>query len=249
METFAFRPLATGEIVRLAFRLYGETLATSVSLALTAHLPLLLLSGMLAEGRPANPLPMLAVLAVALVMSAIVMTAITMAQLATLVGQPVGAWLALALAFRRSVPAVLLGYLLTNFVSHLGLLLLVIPGLAAGGLLAIAVPAIIVERKGAFAGMGRSVSMLGKDWLAGVAIFAFGVLMSEILPLLIITGLNLLAGEGPFSPLLAALLGSVAMPFALAANLLLYLSARARESGEASREALRAEIQKLSGEE
>ena len=249
MEKFEFRPRTSAEIIQDSFRLCGDTLATSVSLALVAHLPLLLISGMLAEGRQANPVPLLFSLGIAIVLTGIVLTAITVVQAAALTGASIGAWHGLALAFRRPIRSVVLAYMLSNLVSHLGLLLLVVPGLAAGGLLAAAIPAIIVEGKDTFSGMKRSAGLLSNYWLTGVNTFIFGVLMWEVLPLLAVTGLHVIAGEGPFSPLLAALLGSITMPFALAANLLLYFSARARLGEQGSPGGLREEVRKLIAED
>lgn len=242
METLSLRPLTLGEIVRETFRFYGNTAATVVSLALIAHLPLLLLTGMVSGEAPPDPLPALALLALILVLTGAVVNAIYLALLAAAAGRMEGVLRCLRGAMGRTMGAVLLGYMLTNLVTHAGLLLFIVPGLLAGGLLAATVPAVVVEKKGAFAGIARSVTLLRQDWLKGIGVFAFGTFFSELLPLQVLLAMQMWVGRGPFSPVLAALLAAITMPIALTANLLLYLSLRAGERAGATAEALRAEL-------
>jgi hypothetical protein len=245
MERLELRPLVLGEIIRQSFRLYGEMLSTVVILALIAHLPLLLLSGMIAEETPPDPYLALGLLVVILLVTGVVVNAIYLALVSCIAGRTATLAQALRWSLRRPAVAVMLGYMLTNFVSHIGLLLLILPGLIAGGLLAVTVPAIVVERKGAIAGMGRSMALLRQNWAKGIGVFAFGTVVSELLPLQVLLGMQLWVGRSPFSPLLAALLAAITMPLALTANLLLYLSLRAEEQKPAAPEALRSELLKL----
>jgi hypothetical protein len=236
------RPLTTGEIVRETFRFYGTTLATVVSLALIAHLPLLFLTGIASGGAPPDPLPAMALLALTLLLIGIVVNAIYLALLAAAAGRTEGVVRCLRWSMGRPTGTVLLGYMVTNLVTHLGLLLFIVPGLLAGGLLAVTVPAVVIEKKGLFAAIARSVALLRQDWLKGIGVFAFGMFFSELLPFQLLLAMQMWVGRGPFSPVLTALLAAITMPLALTANLLLYLSQRAGERAGSTAEALRAEL-------
>jgi len=245
MDKLDFRPLAFGEIIRQTFRLYGEMLSTVVILALIAHIPLIFLTGIMTEGAQPDPVAALGLLVVILVLTGIIVNAMCMAFIASTLNRPAGIGPCLKWSMRRSVAAVMLGYMLTNFVSHVGLLVFIVPGLLAGGLFAVTVPVIIIEKKGAFAGMGRSISLLRQDWMKGIGVFAFGTFISELLPLQVLLGLQLWVGQGPFSPVLAALLAGITMPLAMASNLVLYFSLRAAEQQQGAPNTLRMDLIKL----
>lgn len=245
MERPDFRALTLGEIIRRTFRLYGETLSTVVILALIAHLPLIPLSGMISEETLPDPFAALALLVVILVVTGVVVHAVYLALVSSMMGRPLGIGPALRWSLQRSSVAVMLGYMLTNLVSHVGLLLFIFPGLIAGGLLSISLPAIVIERKGVFAGMARSLRLLRQDWAKGIGVFAFGTVVSELIPLQVLIALQLWAGRSPFSPVLAALLAAITLPLALTANLVLYLSLRAGETERGAPDSLRTELERL----
>jgi hypothetical protein len=245
MEKLELRTLTFGEIIRQTFRLYGDVLSTVVILAIVAHVPLLFLTGMMTESTPPDTFAALGLLIVILVLTGIVVNAMTMAFIASTLDRPAGVGQCLRWSMHRSVAAVLLGYMLTNFVSHVGLLVFILPGLLVGGLFAVTVPVIVIEKKDAFAGMGRSIALLRQDWMKGIGVFAFGTFVSELLPLQVLLGLQLWVGQGPFSPVLAAVLASITMPLAMASNLLLYYSLRAMELQEGAANTLRVDLVKL----
>lgn len=251
MESPLLRPLTMSEIIRETFRLYGETLSTTVSLALIAHAPLLLLTNMVAEsaknpgGAPDNPVLALLLLGLVLVLTGVVVHAMYLALISAAVGRPAGIAQCLGQSRNRTVVAVMFGYMLTNALSHVGLFILVVPGLVLGGMFAATVPVIMIERLGVFAAMGRAVRLLQQNWMKGIGVFAFATFISELLPLQFLWALQALVGYGPFSPVLAALLAAITMPLAIAAHLLLYFSLRADPLNDGSGTALRVDLQKL----
>jgi len=249
MERLSFHPLPLGDLIRRTFRLYGDALATVVLLALIAHLPLLLLGTMMNEDQPPDPLPALGLLVLILVVTGVVVNAIYLALVSHLVGRPAGVVQALRWSMRRSSGSVMLAYMISNLLSHAGLILFIVPGMIVGGLMAACVPATVAERQGGFAGIRRSVALLRRELMRGVGVFAFGTVVSELLPLQLLVAMQLLVGRSPYSPLLAALLAAITMPVALAANLLLYLSFRSAELGDSGADGLRAELQRLLPEE
>ena len=107
------------------------------------------------------------------------------------------------------VPAILLGF---------------VPTLVLGGYLALTIPVIVLESLPPMEAVRRSVFLMRQELMKGVAIFGFVVLISGVLPL----GLQLIVGSGPLTPLLAAIVGSVTLPLAYTANVLLYFTVRAR---------------------
>lgn len=241
-------PLSPAEIIRGAFRLYGHVLAASAVIALVAHLPMLLLADLITGSAPPEALPSLGVLLLALALTAVAVGAISGAMLAALVGRAVGAGRAVGWALRRGPVSVLVVYLLTSVVAHLGLLLFVLPGLVLGGLFATAVPVVLVEGLRPIPALARAWTLARREPLKAIGVFAFALFFSELLPLQLMLGLMALAGPSPYSPLLGYLLSAVSLPLALAANLLLYVSLRAGEAaGEPA--ALRAAIKGLLPEE
>ena len=61
-------------------------------------------------------------------------------------------------------------------------------------------------------------------------VYAFVVLISGVLPLLV----QVVVGGGTFAPLLGAIVGSVTLPLAYTANVMLYFSVRAKTGYDAA---------------
>ena len=240
MDAPVLRVMTLLEIVAGAFRLYGDTVVPAVPIALAANLPLLLVSGMSLDPGVGSPLELTATLVLILLCTGLAVSAVTRALLGAAAGRPVPWPGLLRRTLARSLASVILTYALTSFIANAGLLMLVLPGLALGGLFAAALPAVLVERRASFSALGRSIALMRQDLLKAMAAFSFAVLVSEVLPVGLVLALQVAAGPSPFSPLLAVLMNGVTLPLALAVNVVLYVSARV-EQGTAPA-ALQAEL-------
>jgi len=244
----SLRDASLSDIVRRAMRLYGDTIAPAVPIALVMNLPLLLIGALPMEPDQAGPGALSMTLILVLVCSGIAVSAVTRILLGAAAGTPVPLGGLLRLTFRRSLVTVTLIFTATSFLSNLGLLALVLPGLALGGLFAAAIPAALVERRASLSAIARSVALMRRDLFKAMAAFSFGVLASELLPLGLMLGLQSVAGPSPFSPLLAVTINGITLPVALAVGVSLYCSARAEEG--AAPDALQAELARAAtGEE
>jgi hypothetical protein len=218
--------MTLSEIVTAALRLYGDTVLPAVPIALAANLPLLLVSGLSLEPGSSSPAALAGTLAVIVVATGLAVSAITRVLLGAAAGTPVAARTLPRLTVRRSLISVTLAYALTSFLANAGLLMLVLPGLLLGGLCAATLPAVLVERLTTLPAMGRSLALMRVDLLKAMAAFAFGVLISELLPVGLMLALQVAVGPSPFSPLLAVMMNGLTLPVALAVNVTLYSSAR-----------------------
>jgi len=226
MDAPGLREMTLPQVVAAAFRLYGDTVIPAVPIALAANLPLLLVSGLPLEPGAANPAELTGTLALILLCTGLAVSAVTRVLLGAAAGRPV-AWTALPrLTLARSLVSVILTYALTSFMANAGLLMLVLPGLALGGLFAATLPAVLVERRASLPALGRSIALMRQDLLKAMAAFSFGMLVSEALPVGLMLGLQVTAGPSPFSPLLAVVMNGVTLPLSLAVNVALYASAR-----------------------
>ena len=236
------RELSLPEIVSTALRLYGETVLPAVPIALAANLPLLLVSGLSLEPGVSAPGELAGTLAVILVSAGLAVSAITRVLLGAAAGTPVPAAALPRLTVRRSLISITLAYAATSFVANAGLLMLVLPGLLLGGLFAATLPAVLMERRATFSAMGRSIALMRTDLLKAMAGFAFGVLISELVPLGLLLALQVATGPSPFSPLLAVTINGLTLPVALAVHVALYCSARVTQGTPP--EALLAELKR-----
>ncbi len=242
MDAPSLRAMTLPEIVAAAVRLYGDTVVPAVPIALAANLPLLLVGGLSLEPGAANPAQLTGTLALILLCTGLAVSAVTRALLGAAAGRPV-AWSALLRrTFARSLISVILTYALTSFLANVGLLMLVLPGLALGGLFAATLPALLVERRTTLPALSRSIALMRRDLLKAMAAFSFGVLVSEVLPVGLLLALQVTAGPSPFSPLLAVVINGLTLPLALAVNVALYVSARIEQGTTPA--ALQAELER-----
>jgi hypothetical protein len=174
-------------------------------------------------------------------------SAVTRALLGAAAGRPVPWTGLLRRTFARSLASVILTYALTSFLANAGLFMLVLPGLALGGLFAATLPAVLVERRTSLPALGRSIALMRRDLLKAMAAFSFAVLISEVVPVGLLLALQVVAGPSPFSPLLAVLINGVTLPLALAVNVALYVSARIEQG--AAPAALQAELERAAAGE
>ena len=232
MDASNFREVPLTQLLRRALHLYGETVVPAVPIALAMNLPLLVISALPMESGEGSPTELSLVLILVLVCSGIAVSSITRVLLAAAVGAPVTLGMAFRLTFRRSLVTMTLAFAITSFLSNLGLLALVLPGLLVGGLFAVTLPAVLVEHRSAFSALGRSAALMRMDLFKAMAAFSFGALISELLPLGIMLLLQSAVGPSPFSPLLAILINGITLPIALAVGVALYEAARLSESTE-----------------
>lgn len=225
MKPSVIRSMATAEIIRESLFLYKNHLAALVVIAALPHAALLLLDMMLvALGLPPAGL-MLMVMVATVLMNAVALTAITLAVAAAITGEPLGVREVYARVRRSRLTSIVIAYTITVMLTSTGFMLLVLPGLLLGGMLALTIPSIVLERLPPLSAINRSLKLIKGEVPKGMAIFTFIVLISAVIPLLF----HLLVGFGPLSPLLNAVLGSALLPLAYTANVVLYLSVRAAE--------------------
>jgi hypothetical protein len=168
---------------------------------------------------------------VALPIFAVVAGALTRAAVAAAAGQDLGVRRSYGYAIRQVWP-LLLVLALTWLLTMLGLVLFVVPGVVVGVLLAVSVPALVVEGVRAREALGRSWSLVGGRWW-----HTFGtVLLTWLLGALAV---NLLTnavgglGHGWLEQTVAqALAIALVTPFAALVGVLLYFDLRARQEGD-----------------
>ena len=229
MEAQEFRTVSLTDLLRRALRMYYDTLVPAVPIALALNLPLLVIGALPMEAEEGSPWLLSLVLVLVLICSGIAVSSITRILISNACGILVPFGTLVKLTFRRSLIAMILGFAITSFLSNLGLLVFVLPGLLAGGLFAVTLPAILVERRSALSALVRSVSLMRMDIFKAMAAFSFGTIASELVPLGIMLGLQSAVGPSPFSPLLAVLINGITLPIALSVGVALYESARMSE--------------------
>lgn len=235
------RDMPLSEILGTALRLYGDTVLPAVPIALVANLPLLAMSAISLEPGVTPPGELAATLIVVILATGLAVSAITRVLLGAAIGRPVVLAALPRLTMRRSLISVTLAYAVTSFVANAGLLMLVLPGMLIGGLFAATLPVVLVEGRSTFSALGRSAGLMRRDLLKAMAGFASGVLISELMPVGLLLGLQSVAGPSPFSPLLAVVINGLTLPVALAVNVALFCSARVASG--TTPEALRTEIE------
>jgi len=223
--------MSTSEVIASAFRLYRNHFANLVLMALAPHLVLLALDLMLVEAglEPAQVISIL--LLGTAVLNAIVLAAMTQAISQAALGRGPGVLDSYRAAFSRSLVSIVTAYLIVWGLVTVGFLLLVLPGLVVGGLLLPTVPVIVLEQRTSLPALAQAYRMMRPVMAKATAVFSFVILISGVIPL----GFHLLVGQGPFSPLLGAILGAVTLPLAYSANVILYFSERSK-SGFSARD-------------
>jgi hypothetical protein len=188
--------------------LHHRVVATGGSWAATAIVTLAMLAGVLAL--------------------TVVAGAVTRAAAAAVAGEDLGVAPSYRFGIGRTWP--LLGVLLTTWLcTVLGAVLLIVPGVVVGVLLAVAVPALVVEGLGARAALSRSLELVRGQWW-----HAFGTILLTwlLLGLAVNLVLNAVGGFGhgwlarTAAQALAILL---ATPYAALVGVLLHLDLRARK--------------------
>lgn len=219
------RSLSTAEIIGSAFQVYRDNLTGLVLVAAVPHAVLLLADTLLVSMGMDPQALLLAVMVLTMVMNAVALGALTLAATTAMLGQPVDLAVVYGRLKHTRFLSILVAYFVTTMLVSTGFVLLILPGLILGGLFILTMPIVVLEGTSPVAAITRSMQLVRKDLMQAVAVFAFIILVSVLAPLV----LQLIAGFGPLSPLLNAVLGAALLPLAYTANVLLYLSARAGE--------------------
>ncbi len=249
------RPLAIGEILSTAFRLYKRHWRTLLAIAAVVVVPLTLLQYLfgdwirtrgevtsLEEVSTATwavgAAGLVAALA-ALLMYLVLTGAITRAVAAEVAGEDPSLEQSYRFGFDR-LGSVLLVSVLVGLATIGGLILFIIPGIYIGVRLAVSVEALVVEGRRGSQAMGRSWELVGGHWW-----HAFGALVVAGL----LTGLVNAVITAPFNNtgwfvqgIAAAIATVITLPYGVLVGVLLYLDLRARKEN-LTMERLRTDLQ------
>ncbi|MCZ6629456.1 MAG: hypothetical protein O7E56_14635 [SAR324 cluster bacterium] len=241
MERPLIRPMAAAEIIASAFRLFQQHVALLVLIALIPQVVLVLMEYLLREIFASSPGFLFAVVLVIIIMNAVALSAITIAVAGAVLGFPPTVLQTYSLTLRNNLFSVVAAYVMTALIISVGFTLVfapalifgpgpamvfgIIPTLVLGGFLALTIPMIVLESLGPMRAITRSFAMMREELMKGVTVFGFVILISGILPLLF----QFVVGGGPFAPILGAVIGSVTLPLAYTANVMLYFAMRAKE--------------------
>ena len=213
-----------------------EIISTSFGLVMK-HLPVLVIVTALPEGvllamqlgfhdvlltSPAG-LPLVLVATVGA--NAVAMSAITTVMAGAVLGGAPTVSQTYQLVIRNRPFSLLAAYFATAFATSAGLMMFFFPGLFLGGLLALTIPAMVVEGHPAVEGIRRSALLVRGEVLKAMAIFGFVLLVSGIIPLMF----QLMMGIGPLTPVIGTILAAVTMPVGYGASVVFYFSMRSRE--------------------
>jgi glycerophosphoryl diester phosphodiesterase family protein len=244
-----------GEILSTAFEVYKVNAAKLLVVVAVVVVPLALINSFLInvvfaptkvrtvagtiESRSTFATLMVSVLALAFaaLMSFLVQAAVTRAAAQATVGDPVDVEQSYRWALSR-VGAVFVVALLSFLIILGGLILFIIPGIIFSIMLAVAIPALVIEDKRGTDAISRSWNLVkGHFWHVLVVIIVAGLITS------IISGiLSAIGGDNWFlSWVLSAVGWIITVPFSAIVAVLLYVDLRAR-SEMLTGETLRADL-------
>jgi hypothetical protein len=178
-----------GNVLRHAMGVLSRHVALFVLVAAAAQLPSLALAFLMPGGRVqprATGFTTIAVIGwfTILVVIPITQTIVYHAAFQDMLGRPIRFGDSLALALRRFFP-VLGALICMGVVMILGFVLLVVPGLIACTVVAVAIPACVVEQVGPFASIRRSAHLTkGNRWKI------LGIFLLLVVASLAVTGLT-----------------------------------------------------------
>ena len=217
-----FRSMSAAEIIRESARIFASHFPLMIVISLVPHLALLGLETLF-NAASLGQGALLIFLLVTLVVNAFTHSAITAAVTLIAVGRSPGFTQVYQIAWQENFFGVVVGYLLSALVVFLGLLVLIVPGVVFGGLLAPLIPIILLEGKPAHVALSRSFDLVRGDLMRGIAVFLYFLLVSGLLPLTVLM-IQVNQGYGALSPLLGTIVAAVTLPLAYSANVVLYFS-------------------------
>lgn len=217
-----FRPMEGAEIISRSFGLFKDHFTTLVLVALFP------MAGFVGADMALSllKLPLLDHLFYSmiflLVTNAIAMEALSKAGVQIVMGQTPTLRSAYVNAIGKHFFIIAGANLLYGVIVGFGMVLFVLPGLLAGGMLAPALPLVIIERKGPIAAIKASFKLMETQLLHGILVFMYFTVISGFIPYFF----HQLVGIGPFTPLLNILLGAITLPLGFMAYLVMYFSRR-----------------------
>ena len=164
---------------------------------------------------------------------AVVAGAVTRAAVDAVAGQDLGVGRSYRFGIGRIWP-LLLVIVLTWLLTMLGLVLFVVPGVVVGVLLAVSVPALVVEGSRARAAIARSFSLVGGHWWRTFAIILLAWLLGGLAVLLVESAAGALGDGWLIETVAQALAVTLAAPFAALVAVLLYLDLWVRAEAPAT---------------
>lgn len=241
MTPLKIRPMTVGEILANSARLFQQNLTLLVLVTFIPQAVLLGVETLIGDMLRERPQLLAVIIAVVVAMNAVALSAITTAVVGCVLGYPPTLRQTYSLTLRNKLLWVVVAYVATAIISTLGFALVFtpalilgivpalflgfVPTLVLGGYLAITIPIIVLESLPPFMAISRSFHLMRDELSKGIAVFGFVVLISGVLPLMF----QVVVSGGPFAPLLGTVVGSVTLPFAYTATVLLYLTVRSKE--------------------
>lgn len=239
MTLSALRPLATGEVLDVAFSLYRRHFRTLMIVAVVSQGAALLLSVYVesAGGIVGNPVTGLLYLVLSAIGTAVGMGASTRVIADAYLGRTTSPGAALAWVMPHAGRIFILSTVTTMLIV-IGLILLVIPGIILGAGLAVATCALVLEGLRPVEAMNRSWHLTrGHRWKVFLTLLVVVVLIYGVSFAALFAGgmvALVLASEQAAIALVAAVSGLLTLlvyPYAYAAVTVLYYDLRVRKEG------------------
>jgi len=263
MSATTMRPRRVGEILDAAIKIYLRNARTLMGLTAVVVIPMRILAGIVllstlptgsdvpggtftvsSSSQPVTDRAAVlgangTLIVIELIVATLVTAACTKAVSDAYLDQPIGAAKSLRFAVRR-LPALLWLEILTVIGLIVGFILLIVPGIWLYAAWSVAVPALLIERIGAFRALGRSRRLVKGRWWATAAVLLVASLMVTLISGAI-EGLLIAVASLPSQPSLllavfvSTLSGVIATvitePFRAATTTLLYYDLRVRREG------------------
>jgi len=174
--TFEFGPT-----LRATFSVYFSNLVPILALSAIAYVPVAITGWLLREGlygEPKQPLDFFGFLLVSMICAQFEVAFVTVAVFRVLRGGKVALGDCMKAGFRK-VPVAFLTAVVVGCITLVGTVACLVPGIIAAMMFAVAVPAAIVEGKGAFDAMARSRDLTkGNRWSIFAVYLCAGLVMN-----------------------------------------------------------------------
>ncbi len=154
-----------GNVMSKGFSVYADNFARFTLLAAITYIPLVLFFALvLNDVLPLDDGSLIIAAVVATVLDLVITASVIHATFQTMVSRPVSLGESVATGLKRALPIIGTA-LLAGLIIGLGTLALIIPGVVAGCILWVAVPATVVERSGVVDSLSRSAKLTeGYRW-------------------------------------------------------------------------------------
>jgi hypothetical protein len=263
MGATTMRPRRVGEILDAAIKIYLRNARTLMGLTAVVVIPMRILAGIVllstlpagsdvpggtfnlnSSSQPTTDRAAVlgangALLVIELIVALLVVAACTKAVSDAYLDQPVDAAGSLRFALRR-LPALFVLYILIYVGLIVAFILFIVPGIWLYAAWSVAVPAMLIERRGPFRSLGRSRRLVKGRWWATAAVLIVAALMVTLIAGAIEALLIAVASLPSQPSLLLAVTAStlsgiiatiITEPFRAATTTLLYYDLRVRREG------------------